>query len=307
MSATHQPVMLAEALSQLRLRGGGTYVDATFGRGGHARAILARLDAAGRLLAFDRDPEAVAAAVAAFGDDPRFEVRRGSFAMLERTARELGLTGRIDGVLADLGVSSPQLDDAARGFSFSADGPLDMRMDPDTGIPASEWLAGVSEPELARVLRDYGEERFARRIARAVVERCGQARLTRTAELAEIVARAVPKREPGKHPATRTFQAVRIAVNGELDEIAAFLPQCAPVLTVGGRLCVISFHSLEDRMVKRFLRGPAAPDGPRGLPPPPAAGPRLRPVGRAIRAADDEVRANPRARSAVLRVGERVA
>lgn len=303
----HLPVLLTEVLERLDVRADGVYVDGTFGRGGHARAILDRLGADGRLLAFDRDPDAVRAAEEAFGSDRRFTIRRGSFAMLERTAQELDLIGKVDGILVDLGVSSPQIDEARRGFSFAADGPLDMRMDPDHGISAADWLATVPEAELARVLREYGEERFARRIARRVVERRAENPITRTSELAELVARAIPTREPGKHPATRTFQAVRIAVNGELDELAALLPQCARVLKPGGRLCAIAFHSLEDRMVKRFLRGPMQVDGPRGLPPPEHDGPRLRPLGRAIRPSAEETAANPRARSAVLRVAERVA
>lgn len=307
MDATHQPVLLAEVLAQIGLRADGCYVDATFGRGGHSRALMAGLGPGGRLLAFDRDPEAVAAATAAFGGDPRFTMTRGTFSMLERTVQEMGLIGKVDGILADLGVSSPQLDDARRGFSFAADGPLDMRMDPDSGVSAAEWIATVGESELVRVLREYGEERFARRIARGILQRRAEHAFTTTADLAESVARAVPGREPGKHPATRTFQAIRIAVNRELDELAAFLPQCPRVLRVGGRLCVISFHSLEDRQVKRFLRGPTSHDGPRGLPLPENSGARLKPVGRAIRAGDAELRTNPRARSAVLRVGERVA
>lgn len=307
MAATHQPVLLTEALAQLAVRADGVYVDATFGRGGHARGILGALAPDGRLLAFDRDPEAVAAAERELGADPRFTVTRGSFSMMERTVEEAGLLGRVDGILADLGVSSPQLDDASRGFSFVADGPLDMRMDPDSGVSAAEWLARVSEQEFLRVLWEYGEEKFARRIVRAVLARRDEAPITRTADLAEVVAGAVPTREPGKHPATRTFQAIRIAVNAELDELEAFLPQCARVLRPGGVLCAISFHSLEDRIVKRFLRGPAEPPGPRGLPRPERSGPHLKPRGRAIKPGAAEIAANARARSAVLRVGERAA
>lgn len=303
----HQPVLLTEVLEHLDVRADGVYVDGTFGRGGHARALLDRLGPEGRLIAFDKDPEAVAAAQLALGGDERFTIMRGSFAMLERTAQDLGLTGAIDGVFVDLGVSSPQLDDGARGFSFSSDGPLDMRMDPDAGLSASQWLDTVDEKQLAQVLREYGEERFAGRIARIVLQRHRESPITRTAELAEIVAGAVPRREPGKHPATRTFQAIRIAVNGELDELEVLLPQVARVLRPGGRLCVIAFHSLEDRMVKRFLRGPVQTEGPRGLPLPPRTGPYLRPLGRAVRPGAAELAANPRARSAVLRTGERAA
>ncbi|MCA1798638.1 MAG: 16S rRNA (cytosine(1402)-N(4))-methyltransferase RsmH [Xanthomonadaceae bacterium] len=306
MAATHQPVLFTEALAQLAVRADGVYVDATFGRGGHARGILAALGPDGRLLAIDRDPEAVAVAERELGADPRFTVTRGSFSMMERTVEEAGLLGEVDGILADLGVSSPQLDDASRGFSFVADGPLDMRMDPDSGVSAAEWLAGISEQEFLRVLWEYGEEKFARRIVRAVFARRDEGPITRTAELAEVVAGAVPTREPGKHPATRTFQAIRIAVNAELDELEAFLPQCAHVLRPGGVLCAISFHSLEDRIVKRFLRGPAEPPGPRGLPRPERGGPHLRPRGKAIKPGKAEIAANARARSAVLRVGERV-
>ncbi len=303
----HLPVLLAEVLEQLQVRPGGVYVDGTFGRGGHAREVLARIGPGGRLVAFDRDPDAVSVATREFGSDGRFMIERAAFTNLERKAAEWGLTGTVDGILVDLGVSSPQLDDAERGFSFLADGPLDMRMDPDSGVSAAEWLQHTPESELLRVLREYGEERFARRIVRAIVARRATSPMTRTSELAELVASAVPSREPGKHPATRTFQAVRIAVNGELDELEAFLPQCARVLKPGGRLCVISFHSLEDRMVKRFLRGPSEPtDGPRGLPRIVADGPRMRPLGRAIRAGRDELSSNPRARSAVLRTGERI-
>lgn len=303
----HQPVLLTEVLEHLNVRADGVYVDGTFGRGGHARALLGQLGTNGRLLAFDKDPEAVAAAQQAFGGDERFTIRRGSFAMLERTAQELDLTGAIDGVFVDLGVSSPQLDDGSRGFSFSSDGPLDMRMDPDAGVSAAQWLDTVDEKEFVRVLREYGEERFAGRIARVVLERHRAERITRTLELAEIVAGAVPRREPGKHPATRTFQAIRIAVNAELDDLDALLVQVPRVLRPGGRLCVIAFHSLEDRMVKRCLRGPVQMDGPRGLPLPARIGPYLRPLGRAVHPGAAEIKANPRARSAVLRTGERAA
>lgn len=303
----HQPVLLTEVLEHLAVRADGVYVDGTFGRGGHARALLDKLGSGGRLLAFDKDPEAVAAAQEAFGGDERFTIRRGSFVMLERTAQELGLAGRIDGVFVDLGVSSPQLDDGSRGFSFNSDGPLDMRMDPDAGLPASQWLDTVDEKQLAHVLREYGEERFAGRIARVILERHRVEPINRTAELADIIASAVPRREPGKHPATRAFQAIRIAVNAELEELDALLEQVPRVLRPGGRFCAIAFHSLEDRRVKRFLRGPVQTEGPRGLPLPPRSGPYLRPLGRAVHPGAAEISANPRARSAVLRTGECVA
>lgn len=303
----HRPVLLAEAVEQLRIDADGVYVDGTYGRGGHARELLARLGSGGRLLAFDRDPDAVAAANESFGDDDRFTIKRGSFSMLERVAQDLELNGRVDGVLVDLGVSSPQLDDAHRGFSFSADGPLDMRMDPESGPSAAEWLASVDERELARVLYEYGDERYSRRIARAIVQQRATAPPSRTAELAALVARCIPSREKSKHPATRTFQAIRIAVNGELEELEMLLDQCPRILRPGGRLCAITFHSLEDRIVKRFLRGPVSHSGPRGLPPPEAAGPRMRAVGKPIRPSAAETGSNPRARSATLRVGERAA
>lgn len=303
----HRPVLLTEVLEQLQVRADGLYVDGTFGRGGHSREVLARLGPGGRLVAFDRDPEAVNAATQEFGSDGRFMIERAAFTNMERKATEWGLAGAVDGILLDLGVSSPQLDDAGRGFSFLADGPLDMRMDPDSGMSAAEWLQHTPESDIVKVLREYGEERFARRIASAILARRITSPMTRTSELADLVAAAVPFREPGKHPATRTFQAIRIAVNGELDELEAFLPQCTRVLRPGGRLCIISFHSLEDRMVKRFLRGPSEPtEGPRGLPRVVVDGPRMRPLGRAIRAGRDELAINPRARSAVLRTGERV-
>lgn len=306
-AAEHTPVLLAEVLAQLAVAAGGAYVDGTYGRGGHTRALLARIGPDGRLLAFDRDHEAVAAAEAEFGRDARFTIVRGSFTMLERTVEGQGLKGGVDGILVDLGVSSPQLDTPGRGFSFTEDGPLDMRMDPSTGISAAEWLNDASERDISGVLRDYGEERFHRRIARTVVTRRAERPITRTSELAALASGAVPTREAGKHPATRTFQAIRIFINRELEELKAFLPQCARVLRPGGRLCVIAFHSLEDRIVKRFLRGPAEPySGPRGLPRPEAVGPRMRALGKPVRAGEAEIGANPRARSAVLRTGERV-
>lgn len=306
--AVHRPVLLEEALAALAVRADGVYVDGTFGRGGHAAAILARLGPEGRLLAFDKDPDAVATAEDRFGADARFSIRRGAYTMLERVAQEERLTGRIDGVLLDLGVSSPQFDEPKRGFSFQEDGPLDMRMDPDGGASAAEWLRDASEGEIVRVLREYGEERFAKRIARRIVERRAERPLERTAELAELVAAAVPTRERGKHPATRTFQALRIAVNNELDELREVLAQAVRVLARGGRLCVISFHSLEDRIVKRFMREQARPDA--GLPdlpyPVASTAPALRLVGKAVRPGEREIRDNPRARSAVLRVAGRV-
>lgn len=306
----HEPVLLGACLEGLAVRSDGYYVDGTFGRGGHSAALLARLGPEGRLLAFDKDPEAVAAAEARFGADPRFRIVHGSFTMLARVVAEEERTGKVDGILLDLGVSSPQLDDPARGFSFQSEGPLDMRMDPTAGESAADWLARADEAEIARVLFEFGEERFARRIARAIVARRAEAPLATTRELAELVASAVPTREKGKHPATRTFQALRILINRELDDLDDALAQSVDVLASGGRLCVISFHSLEDRRVKRFIRDNARPapppkGAPRGLPitaPPP----RLRAVGKPVYADAAEVDRNPRARSAVLRCAERV-
>ena len=251
---THQPVLLAEVLTGLSIKPDGIYVDGTFGRGGHAGAILAVLGPEGRLLAMDRDPEAIRSAEQQFGDDPRFEIVQGAFTMLSNMIAQRQLQGRVNGLLLDLGVSSPQLDDASRGFSFSEDGPLDMRMDPASGISAAKWLETASESEISRVLKTYGEERFSRRIARSIVETRHESPLQTTRQLAGLVAAAVPVREKNKHPATRSFQAIRIFINSELDEIAAVLDQVIEVLAPQGRLAVISFHSLEDRIVKRFIR-----------------------------------------------------
>ncbi len=304
----HQPVLLAEVLAGLSLRPEGGYLDATFGRGGHAAAILAALGPSGRLLALDRDPEAERCALARFGADARFTFVRSAFGRLAEQVAKRGLAGRLDGVLLDLGASSPQFDDPARGFSFGRDGPLDMRMDPDTGTSAAEWLARVSETELERALAEWGEERFHRRVARALVAARQRSPITTTARLAEIVAAAVPTREAGQHPATRTFQAIRIAVNDELGELRAVLPQAVQALAPRGRLVVISFHSLEDRMVKRFMRDQARGQEP-PLDLPVRGGPEgsvLRLIGRAIRPGAAEIATNPRARSALLRVAERL-
>jgi len=305
---THQPVLLEEVLAGLSIIPDGVYVDGTFGRGGHAGAILAVLGPRGRLVAMDRDPEAVQSAEQQFGADPRFEIEQGAFTMLSDMVARRQLQGRVNGLLLDLGVSSPQLDDASRGFSFSADGPLDMRMDPSSGMSAAEWLETASESDISRVLKTYGEERFSRRIARAIVEVRHADPLRTTRQLAELIVEAVPVREKNKHPATRSFQAIRIYINSELDEVTAVLAQVPGVLAPHGRMAVISFHSLEDRIVKRFIR-----DEYRGEQPPPEfplAGmdyvPRMKPVGKAIRAGEVEVKNNPRARSAVLRVAERL-
>ncbi|MBS0582264.1 MAG: 16S rRNA (cytosine(1402)-N(4))-methyltransferase RsmH [Proteobacteria bacterium] len=300
----HLPVMLNEAVQGLRVRENGTYLDGTFGRGGHARAVLARLGPTGKLLLMDRDPTAVAHAREEFGNDARVAIRHGNFADLaDWEATRDGL----DGVLLDLGVSSPQLDEAARGFSFRADAPLDMRMDTSAGIGAADFLAGADEKEIADVLWQYGEERMSRRIARAIVARRAEAPIARTLELAELIERTIGRREANKHPATRTFQALRIHVNGELDAVARGLRAATDRLKPGGRLAVISFHSLEDRVVKHFLRDESQlPPVRRGLPPPPATTLRLRTIGGAQLPGDEEIAANPRARSAVLRLAEKL-
>ena len=303
----HRPVLRDEVVAALCVLRDGAYVDCTFGRGGHTRSLLDALGAGARLLALDRDPEAIAAAERLAHSDTRLVVRRGRFAELGRIAAEAGFTG-VAGVLMDLGVSSPQLDDPARGFSFRADGPLDMRMDPTAGPSAADWLAVASEAELARVFADLGEERHARRIARAIVERRREAPLTRTLDLAALVEANQPRTDPHKHAATRVFQAIRIHVNHELEELEAGLAAALDLLAAGGRLAVITFHSLEDRLVKRtfaaWAQGPALP---RRLPVRSTPAVRARLVGRSVQPGDAEVRANPRARSARLRVVEKAA
>ncbi len=305
----HTPVLLDEVLAGLSVKADGRYCDATFGRGGHTAAILAQLGPAGRVCAIDRDPDAIAAGRERFAADSRLTLVRGSFGRLEERVRAAGWEGELQGVLLDLGVSSPQLDEAGRGFSFMQDGPLDMRMDNESGLSAAQWLARAGEREIADVLFKLGEEKFSRRIARAIVAARAETPIVTTRQLAVIVAGAVPTREPGKHPATRTFQAIRIHVNRELEEAEAALPQAVNLLAPGGRLCVISFHSLEDRLVKRFMRREAQGDPIYAELPdvPPHARPRLKLVGGAVMPSDEEVARNPRARSAVLRVAERVA
>ena len=305
----HRPVLLAEVLTALRVQPAGIYLDGTFGRGGHAAEIMKALGPEGRLLAIDRDPEAVAAAQQRFAGDPRFSIMRGTFSMLGHEVAQRGWSGRVNGILLDLGVSSPQLDDPQRGFSFRADGPLDMRMDPEQGESVADWLAHADEKAIADVLFGYGEERYGRRIARGIIKaREGEEGPIRTtARLAKVIADASPRHERHKDPATRSFQALRIFINRELEELDSFLPQAVDMLAPGGRLAVISFHSLEDRRVKRFIRAAVrGPEVPPGLPIAPALPPRLRAVGKAIFAGEEEVRANPRARSAVLRTAERV-
>ena len=305
----HIPVLLGESMRALGVTADGVYIDATFGRGGHARAILARLGPTGRLLALDRDPDAVAAGGDLAAVDPRFRVERARFGDVLSVAERAGLRGRVNGLLADLGVSSPQLDRAERGFSFGAQGPLDMRMDPSAGPSAADWLAAADERDIVRVLKDYGDERFAKRIARVICATRHSQPITTTRQLAALCDRAVPTREPGKHPATRTFQALRIQVNGELDELRVLLASVFDLLATGGRLVVISFHSLEDRIVKRFIRDESRGASlPKGVPVTDDQVPRrFKPIDGAVRPSEEEVRANPRARSAVLRAAERLA
>lgn len=299
---THVPVMLEEAVEALQVRAEGTYLDGTLGRGGHARQVLARLGEGGRLLLMDRDPVAIEVAQRMFAADPRVRIRQASFAGM---AQWQEVKGGLDGVLLDLGVSSPQLDDATRGFSFQAEGPLDMRMDPGSGSGAAEWLAAASESEIADVLWRFGEERLSRRIARAIVERRMQQVLQTTTQLAELVARTIGFRERHKHPATRTFQALRIHLNNELGELEAGLAAATENLKPGGRLVVISFHSLEDRLVKRFMRGQdSQPRSQRNRPPAEAKPAPLEVIGKRF-ASDAELDANPRSRSAVMRVAEK--
>jgi 16S rRNA (cytosine1402-N4)-methyltransferase len=304
-SSAHVAVLAQEAIEALNIRSDGIYVDCTYGRGGHSRLILEKLGEGGRLIALDRDPEAVQAAAAL--RDPRFLIVRSPFSRVRDVLQELGVAG-VDGMLLDIGVSSPQIDDGRRGFSFRSDAPLDMRMDPDQGQSAAEWLATAEESEIREVIRNHGEERFAKQIAAAIVAARTRGPVDTTRKLATLVADAVPTREPRQDPATRTFQALRIHVNQELEELSVVLPQCVALLGAGGRLVVISFHSLEDRIVKRFMRAQSQADAlparlpvrARDLPQP-----RMRLVGKAVRASDRETAANPRARSAVMRVAER--
>jgi len=303
----HLPVLHEEVLEALAVRADGVYLDATFGRGGHAASILERLGSEGKLIVLDRDPEAIEIAKKRYGKDPRVTIIRGSFEMLGELAREHGVA-ELDGLLFDLGVSSPQLDDPRRGFSFQADGPLDMRMDNESGLTAAEWLARASERDIADVLWRYGEERHSRRIARAIVRARARQPLERTSELAELISAAMPRPHGRKHPATRSFQAIRIFLNRELQALESALEVSLGLLRSGGRLCVISFHSLEDRIVKRFMRNHSRPDPAyAGLPQIPAhAMPLMRLVGRAVTAGEAELAANPRARSASLRVAEKL-
>lgn len=305
--SAHVPVLAQEAVAALAIDPDGVYVDGTFGRGGHSRLILDQLAAGGRLIALDRDPDAIRAGSALV--DPRLTLVRRAFSNLGAVLDELGVV-QVNGILLDIGVSSPQLDDAARGFSFRVDAPLDMRMDPESGQSAADWLATATEGEIGEVIRNYGEERFARSIACAIVAARQDAPLRTTGQLANLIAATVKKREPGQHPATRSFQALRIHLNRELEELSTVLPQCVDRLLPNGRLAVISFHSLEDRIVKRFMRDEALGEQPPARLPIPAAQikpGRLKLIGRAQHADAAEVAANPRSRSAVLRVAERCA
>ena len=304
-AAPHITVLLKEAVEALAIKPDGVYVDGTFGRGGHSRAVLARLGPNGKLMAFDRDPVAVAAGEAL--KDPRFELVHAPFSDFAEALAERGIE-HVDGVLLDLGVSSPQLDEAERGMSFRFDAPLDMRMDTTRGMTAAEWLAEASVADITRVLREYGEERFAYEIAKALIAARTGGAIATTGQLAALVEKTVWTREPGQHPATRTFQALRICVNQELEELSLVLPQVVAALAPGGRLVVISFHSLEDRIVKRFMRDASRPPQLPARLPVRAADmpkPKLALIGKAVRPSDAEVSVNPRSRSAVMRIAEK--
>ena len=309
--AEHITVLLDEAVNGLALKKDGIYVDGTFGRGGHSRYILDRLGENGRLIAIDRDPRAIAVGKELMQQDPRFTIVHGPFSGLAEYVKELNLEGKIDGVLLDLGVSSPQLDDAERGFSFMRDGPLDMRMDPTSGISAADWLAKADVDDIGWVLKTFGEEKFAYRIARAIVADREETPFLRTLDLAKLIERLCPKREKKKHPATRSFQAIRIYVNSELEEIHKVLDGALEILAIGGQLSVISFHSLEDRIVKRFIRKQEkGREYPAGLPLTDAqmqSGKTLKAVGKALKPSAREIDDNPRARSSVLRVAIKIA
>lgn len=304
---SHQSVLLEEALQSLNIRPSGIYIDATFGRGGHSRSILQQLNEKGRLIAFDQDPEAVTYAQQQFGDEPRFTIEHCNFNQVAEVISQYGLSKKIDGVLMDLGVSSPQLDDADRGFSFLRSGPLDMRMDTTQGVTAREWLAKVKPENLIRVLKKYGEEKFAKRITAAIVEVREQREITETGDLAQIISEAIPVKEKYKHPATRSFQAIRIFINEELQAVEQGLKGAASVLAKEGRLSVISFHSLEDRIVKRFMRDISSrPKLPAGLPVMDAdIEVPYRLASKPVVAGEKELEQNPRSRSARLRVLER--
>jgi len=304
----HTPVLLDEVLQGLKLQTEGIYIDCTFGRGGHSQAILQHIGQAGQLFAIDKDPDAISSAHEGLCDDCRLTLVQGSYTMLDSLVREYGIQGRVNGILFDLGVSSPQFDNCSRGFSFQHDGPLDMRMNNLTGLTAAEWLASAGGDEIRKVLQEYGEERYARRIANAIVNERLNKPVESTHQLAEIITSAVPTRERDKHPATRTFQAIRIFINDELNELRNVLSQTIDILTCGGRLVVISFHSLEDRLVKRFMRRESHGDYfPHDVPvTQDALRPKLKIVGRVIHPTTQEMTSNPRSRSAVLRIAEKI-
>jgi 16S rRNA (cytosine1402-N4)-methyltransferase len=308
-NSLHESVLMQEAVAALRIHAGKTFIDATFGRGGHSRLILESLGPQGRLLALDRDPDAIVAAQKLRQQDHRLEVIHQPFSELGEITRNRGLFGEVDGILFDLGVSSPQLDDSSRGFSFLRDGPLDMRMDPGQGISAAQWIKTADEKAIADVIYRFGEERHSRRMARRIVLERAEREITTTGQLAEIIKQANPAWEKSKHPATRAFQGIRIFINSEFDELEKGLDQALDLLTIGGRLVVISFHSLEDRIVKKFIALQTAGDSyPRDLPvPQEMLNPRLRPIAKAIKASVGEVNRNPRARSATMRVAEKIA
>ncbi|OOZ49772.1 16S rRNA (cytosine(1402)-N(4))-methyltransferase [Solemya velum gill symbiont] len=309
MENEHVPVLLNETLEALSVKPDGVYIDGTFGRGGHSAKILEQLGTDGRLIGIDRDAAAVACAQQCFGDDPRFQMFHKGFEALAEVAAEAGKTGKVDGILLDLGVSSPQLDEDERGFSFMRDGPLDMRMDQRESMTAADWLATASQEEIRDVLRRYGEERFAGRIATAIVTQRDEQPIVTTLQLAQLVEASVPRKEKGKHPATRTFQALRIKLNRELEQVESALQQSLEVLKPGGRLVVISFHSLEDRLVKRFMRYQSTADHlPKGLPvSSEGMHAPMRLVGKPVAPGEEEINRNPRARSSRLRVAERLA
>ena len=308
-NSTHETVLISEAIDALSICEGGCYVDATFGRGGHSRLILQNLGAKGSLIIFDKDPEAIEVATQIREKDDRLQIAHAPFGEIEMQLTARGLNDGVDGILFDLGVSSPQLDNAERGFSFLRDGPLDMRMNPEMGQSAEQWINSAGESEIADVLYQYGEERHSRRMARRVILERAEKRITRTSELAEMIKEANPAWERDKHPATRAFQGIRIFINDELGELERGLEQALKMLKVGGRLVVISFHSLEDRMVKRFIAKQAKGDSyPRGLPiQQDMLSPKLSPVGKRIKASAFEVDRNARSRSAVMRVAEKIA
>lgn len=306
-SETHIPVLKREALAALDIQNGGVYIDATLGRAGHACGIAEQMGSSGKLIALDRDPQAISLGCELFNGDDRVQIVHGEFSRLRELVFEYAHIEKVDGILMDLGVSSPQLDQAERGFSFMRDGELDMRMDPSNGESAADWLARVEERDLVKVLFEFGEEKFARRIARAIVLTRDETKIESTLQLANLIASSIPKKDKHKHPATRTFQAIRLQVNQELWQISAALPQAVDLLNEGGRLVVISFHSLEDRIVKRFIRDLATPNlPPRNIPvteedyrtP-------LTAIGKAIKPSRQEIQANPRSRSSVLRVAQR--